>query len=145
MLLHLSASCGLGAPFRNRPRRYGCTMYLLSLRAASLTTEMRSGYSAAMHRFAPSQADLFAPAAAPETAPERAPLVELAELLAGLRAAECLPWPDAAAAMAEEHRALGLARLAGAEGEKLAAAILEETERLFSAAEQDVARASAVP
>ena len=37
--------------------------------------------------------------------------------------------------MAEERRALGLARLAGPEGERLAAAILEETERLFVAAE----------
>ncbi len=58
-----------------------------------------------------------------------------------LRAADRLPWPDAAATMAEEQHALGLARLAGAEGDKLAAAILEETERLLSAAEQDVAHA----
>ena len=85
-----------------------------------------------MRRFAPSQADLFAPAATAEVAPARAPLVELADLLATLRAADRLPWPDAAATMAEERRALGLARLAGAEGEKLAAAILEETERLLA-------------
>jgi hypothetical protein len=38
--------------------------------------------------------------------------------------------------MAEERRALGLARLAGPEGERLAAAILEETERLFTEAER---------
>ena len=86
-----------------------------------------------MRRFAPNQADLFAPAAIAEVVPTRAPLVELADLLATLRAAERLPWPDAAATMAEERRALGLARLAGAEGEKLAAAILEETERLLAA------------
>ena len=43
----------------------------------------------------------------------------------------------AAATMAEERRALGLARLAGPEGEQLAAAILQETERLLTAAEQD--------
>jgi hypothetical protein len=98
-----------------------------------------------MRRFAPSQTDLFAPAAAPQALPARAPLAELADLLASLRGAERLPWPDAAAAMAEEHRALGLARLAGSEGEKLAAAILEETERLFAAAEQDAAQASTVP
>ncbi len=90
-----------------------------------------------MRRFGPSQPDLFAPAAAPPVAPPSAPLDELAALLAQLRAAERLPWPDAAATMAEERRALGLARLAGAEGERLAAAILQETERLFAAAEQD--------
>jgi hypothetical protein len=62
---------------------------------------------------------------------------ELTALLTRLQAADRLPWPDAATAMAEEHRALGLARLAGQEGQRLAAAILEQTERLFSAAERD--------
>lgn len=90
-----------------------------------------------MARVRPHQPDLFAPAPVPPQAvePARAPLDELAALLEGLRRATCLPWPDAAAAMAEERRALGLARLAGPEGERLAAAILEETERLFIAAE----------
>jgi hypothetical protein len=37
--------------------------------------------------------------------------------------------------MVEEHRALWLARPAGDEGARVAAAIFEETERLFSAAE----------
>jgi hypothetical protein len=46
-----------------------------------------------------------------------------------------LPWVDAAAAMAEEHRALWLARQAGGEGARLAAASFQETERLFSAGE----------
>jgi hypothetical protein len=91
-------------------------------------------------RFAPSQADLFASTPTPATVPTRAPVAELAELLGSLRAAERLPWPDAAATMAEERRALGLARLAGAEGERLAAAILQETERLLTAAEQDAHR-----
>ena len=54
-----------------------------------------------MRRFAPSQTDLFAPAAAPQALPARAPLAELADLLASLRGTERLPWPDAAAAMAE--------------------------------------------
>jgi hypothetical protein len=93
-----------------------------------------------MRRFAPSQSDLFASTATPVTVPTRAPLAELAELLGNLRSAERLPWPDAAATMAEERRALGLARLAGADGERLAAAILQETERLLAAAEQDAHR-----
>jgi len=47
--------------------------------------------------------------------------------------------------MAEEYRVLGLARLAGAEGTRLAAAIMAETERLFAAAEQDAVRLAAAP
>jgi len=94
-------------------------------------------YTVGMRRFAPSQDDLFTATATPASMPSRAPLAELAELLRSLRAAERLPWPDAAATMAEERRALGLARLAGAEGERLASAILHETERLLAAAEQD--------
>lgn len=85
-----------------------------------------------MNRFGPRQPDLFAAPLQSEP-PERDPLAELSALLARLRAAERLPWPDAATTMAEELRALGLARRAGAEGERLAAAILEETERLLSA------------
>ena len=89
-----------------------------------------------MNRVVPTQPDLFAPEVQPPATPEVDPLAELTALLAMLCAADRLPWPDAAATMAEERRALGLARLAGAEGERLAAAILEETERLFAAAEQ---------
>jgi hypothetical protein len=90
-----------------------------------------------MRRFAPDQTDLFAPATPPPSSapPARPPLEELAELLADLRVAESLPWPDLPAAMAAEYRVLGLARLAGEEGARLATAILDETERLFSAAE----------
>lgn len=93
-------------------------------------------YDAAMTRFAPHQPDLFAAPAEPaEPGSTQAgdPVAELRALLARLRVADPMPWPDAAAAMAEEHHALGLARLAGAPGEALAAAILEQTERLLSA------------
>jgi hypothetical protein len=89
-----------------------------------------------MHRFSPAQTDLFAPASPPSDPPRRPPLDELAELLAALRAAKSPPWPDAAAAMAEERRALGLARIAGPDGDSLAAAILEETERLLTIADR---------
>ena len=98
----------------------------------------------AMPRFAASQPDLFAPAPAPATQgpPARSPLDELNELLAQLRVADRSPWPDLPAAMAAEYRVLGLARLAGNEGARLATAILDETERLFAAAEQEAAQAA---
>jgi len=100
-----------------------------------------------MHRFALSQPDLFTPAtpASPPATPARPPLDELAELLAALRSAERLPWPDVVSAMAAEYRVLWLARRAGAEGEMVAASIMEETERLFAAAEQEAARAATAP
>jgi hypothetical protein len=94
-------------------------------------------YTLVMRRFALNQTDLFAPVAKAPTAPERSPIAELTNLLSDLRAAERLPWPDAAATMAEERRALGLARLAGAEGAGLAVAILQETERLLAATEEN--------
>jgi hypothetical protein len=87
-----------------------------------------------MSRVASRQSDMFAAVAAPP-ALELDPMAELLALLDRLRKAERLPWPDAAGAMAEERRALGLARLAGSEGERLAAAILDETERLLGAAD----------
>lgn len=88
-----------------------------------------------MTRFAASQPDLFAaPPEAPPPPPD--PLAELSALLARLRDADRMPWPDAAAAMAEELRALGLARQAGAQGKALAAAILQETERLLAATDR---------
>ncbi len=96
-----------------------------------------------MPRFAPGQPDLFAPTAepAPEPAPPaRPPLDELADLLAELRAAERLPWPNLNVAAAVEQRYLGLASIAGAEGQKLAAAIMDEAERLFAADEQEAAK-----
>ena len=96
-----------------------------------------------MPRFAPGQPDLFAPVAAPAPEPPppaRPPLDELADLLAELRAAERLPWPNLSVAMAVEQRYLGLARIAGAEGQKLAAAIMDEAERLFAADEQEAAK-----
>ncbi len=80
------------------------------------------------------QPDLFVPAE-PVSPAASDPMAELAALLARLRAATASPWPDAAAAMADKHRVLGLARQAGASGGSLAVAILEETERLLSAAD----------
>jgi transposase len=59
----------------------------------------------------------------------------LRALLDKVQTASVLPWQDAASAMVEEHRALWLAKQTGDEGAKLAAAIFEQTERLFSAAE----------
>jgi len=64
-----------------------------------------------MTRFGPQQ-DLFATAPQPPAAPPPDPLGELTALLDRLRSAQHLPWPDAAATMAEELRALGLARSA---------------------------------
>lgn len=97
-----------------------------------------------MSRFASGQPDLFAPAAVPEPpAPARPPLEELAEILAELRATKHLPWPNLSVAMAEEQRVLRLARMAGAEGQILAAAIMDESERLFAAGEQAAASAYA--
>jgi hypothetical protein len=93
----------------------------------------RHRYTPAMSRFGPRQSDLFALPAAPAVAAQN-PLAELLALLASLRETETPPWPDAAAAMAEERRALGLARLAGPEGEEVARAILRETERLLATA-----------
>jgi len=86
-----------------------------------------------MTRFAAAQPDLFVapgPAAAQETTED--PLAELAALLTRVRGAEHPPWPDAAAAVAEEHRALGLAQRAGPEGAAMAEAFLAETERLLA-------------
>ena len=88
-----------------------------------------------MPRSAPSQPDLFSPDDTSSAVVPGEPLAELSSLLANLQSAHSLPWPDAAAAMVEERRALSLARLAGPEGERLFAAILDETERLFAASE----------
>ena len=57
---------------------------------------------------------------------------ELSALLARLRAAQTPPWPNLSAAIADEYRAIGLAREAGADGAALAAAIMNETERLLA-------------
>ncbi len=77
------------------------------------------------------QSDLFAaPPQVPPPAPD--PMAELTALLARLRAADVPPWPTISAAMQDEYRALGLGREAGAEGAALAAAILEQTERLLA-------------
>ena len=96
-----------------------------------------------MPRFVPNQSDLFAPVALTqeEPLPGPEPIVELTALLAELRAADRLPWPDVTVAMAEERRMLNLARGAGTEGKVLSAAIMDEIERLFAAAEQEAANA----
>jgi len=57
-------------------------------------------------------------------------------MLAMVRAADRLPWPTLSVAMAEEYRVLNLGRAAGPDGARLAAAILDETERLFAAQER---------
>jgi hypothetical protein len=96
-----------------------------------------------MSRFAPGQPDLFAPAPSVSVEPERPPLEQLAELLSVLRSADRLPWPDLSTALAEEYRAMGLGRRSGPEGERLVSAIMDETERLFSAEERGTAAAGA--
>jgi hypothetical protein len=106
-------------------------------------TVANSFYIPSMSRFAPTQPDLFAPAASEAVAPERPPLEELEELLSVLRAADRLPWPDLSKAMAEEHRVIGLGRRAGPEGERLVSAIMDETERLFSVEERETTSARA--
>jgi hypothetical protein len=83
--------------------------------------------------FAPAQPDLLIPPV--QEPPPLHPLAELQALLDKVRQASVLPWVDAHAAMAEEHRALWLASQAGDEGARLVAEIFDETERLFSAAE----------
>lgn len=114
-------------------------MHLQALPAFGAATS----YTVPMPRFVPSQSDLFAPVAPTEEAPQPgpAPLVQLTALLAELRAADRLPWPDVTVAMAEERRMLNLARSAGTEGKVLSAAIMDEIERLFAAAEQEAANA----
>jgi hypothetical protein len=116
-------------------RQYSIVLHTPALLAGRLPVSQpaRARYARPMSRFGGSQPDLFA-APAPEAVPEtpKDPLAELAALLARVRGAERPPWPDAAAAVAEEHRALGLARRAGPEGEALAAAFLAETERLLA-------------
>jgi hypothetical protein len=58
-------------------------------------------------------------------------------MLAFAKAADRLPWPDLSSAMDWEYRALFLARQGSAEGQRLASAIMDETERLFAAQERE--------
>jgi len=89
-----------------------------------------------MSRFAPQQPDLFAPAKEPpQPRPECDPIAELTAMLEMLRASDRLPWPGVMATMPHELRAVRLGQQAGPEGERLASAILNETERLFAAEE----------
>lgn len=105
-----------------------------------ISTAGVASYPLPMSRVAAVQSDLFAPSQSrvvegpsEPAAPAQDPIAELQALLADLRAASAPPWPDLTTTMAHEYRALGLARQAGPEGEALAAAILDETERLLSA------------
>jgi hypothetical protein len=106
-----------------------------------------SPYPPPMPRPTPQQPDLFTPAPpAPAPAvPEPAPLDELRALLAQLRGATELPWPTLPAAIQQEYRVLHLGRLAGEEGARLAAAILDETERLFAATDAPAAPSTNPP
>jgi hypothetical protein len=95
-----------------------------------------------MSRFAAQQTDLFAsvpsgPAQGPPPADPIDPIAELTQMLVLTRAADRLPWPDLSTAMEWEYRALFLARQSGAEGQRLASAIMDETERLFAAQERE--------
>ena len=89
-----------------------------------------------MSRFASAQPDLFAPPVAQPAAtppqPEPDPLVELQATLERLQATDVMPWATITAAMQEEYRVMHLARVAGAAGQALAAAIFEHTERLLA-------------
>ncbi len=97
---------------------------------------MRAGYTPPMSRFAPGHPDLFAPPPPPPAAPEPPPLEQLTALLAILTPATRMPWPDLMTAMEAERHAFWLASQSGEEGQRLVSAIMEETERLFYAAEQ---------
>lgn len=79
------------------------------------------------------QADLFAPAASPS--PEADPIAELTAMLEDLRGAVVHPWTPLTEAMQREYRAQALGRAVGPEGERLAEAILAESERLFASGE----------
>jgi hypothetical protein len=71
------------------------------------------------------------------------PLVQLEAMLADLRAADRLPWPDVSVALVEEQRMFALARRAGEEGMAMAARIEDQIERLFFEAEQEALNAAA--
>ena len=81
------------------------------------------------------QRDLFVEPRAKAQDASVPPLDELVVVLDHLSRASSPPWPDAAAAMAEEQRVLRLATLAGPSGKRLADAILVETERLLTLAD----------
>ena len=92
-----------------------------------------------MTRFAAQQPDLFAPARLAEPPPPADPIDPIAELnamLAQVKAADRPPWPHLTVAIEWEYRALFLARQSGEEGKRLATAIIDEDERLFSAQER---------
>ena len=87
-----------------------------------------------MSRFAPSQSDLFAPAAPPEAVPlpPIEPIEELSAVLNQLRPLKEMPWGTISAAMQEEYRVLWLAKQAGPAGAALAEEVSIEFERLLA-------------
>lgn len=114
-----------------------------------------------MSRVAARQADLFAvpqpdlfgphaatpgtPAPAPPVDPPSDPVAELTAILARLRAADGVPYPTISAAVAEEYHVLALAREAGPDGARLAAAIIDESERRYEEAEAAARRHAGRP
>jgi hypothetical protein len=106
-----------------------------------MTVRLPGYYNLPMPRWAAQQSGLFAPAPAPSVQapapPSVDPIVELHQMLALVRAAERLPRPDLPAAMEWEYRVLFLAGQCDAEGQRLASAIMDETERLFAAQERE--------
>jgi hypothetical protein len=104
-----------------------------------MTVRLSGYYNLTMSRFADQQSDLFAsaPSAQAPAPPPIDPFVELQRMHALVRAAERLPWPDLPSAMEWEYRVLFLARQSGAEGQRLASTIMDETERLFAAQERE--------
>jgi|GEM_PF-2215087 len=87
-----------------------------------------------MSRFAPAQADLFAPAAPPPPSAVREPPVdpvaELKAVLAQLRSAATIPWPTYSEGLGQELRLMRLAEQAGEEGREPYRAIGVELWRL---------------
>ncbi len=81
------------------------------------------------------QQDLFATAPSPPE-PQVDPIAELTIMLAELREADSHPWSPLSDAVQKEFHVQSLARRGGSQGERLAAEILAESERLFASAEQ---------
>ncbi|MGH6993619.1 MAG: hypothetical protein ACRED8_04055 [Caulobacteraceae bacterium] len=77
---------------------------------------------------------MFATAPAPAE-PQPDPIAELTLMLEELRAAVIHPWTPLSEAIEREYRARRLGHLGGPEGERLASAVLAESERLFARGE----------
>ena len=135
---------GNPAPARTGVRRSRCDdMIVVMSRVAARQADL----------FAVPQPDLFgstaatseSPAPAPPLDPPLDPVAELTAILARLRATDGVPYPTVSAAVAEEYHVLALAREAGPEGARLAAAIIDESERRYDEAEAAARRHPACP